>query len=72
MVIGTRSDLAERLQCLDDIIQLPLGHAKAQIAGNDLVSALAQPAVNLVERGRNLIQGNGPRTDQELEDRDAD
>ena len=45
---------------------------EAQIAGNDLVSALAQPAVNLVERGRNLIQGNGPRTDQELEDRDAD
>ena len=45
---------------------------EAQIAGNELVSALAQPAVNLVERGRNLIQGNGPRTDQELEDRDAD
>jgi len=36
------------------------------------VSALAQPAVNLVERGRNLIQGNGPRTDQELIDRDGD
>ncbi len=45
---------------------------EAQVAGNDLVSALTQPAVNLVERGRNLIQGNGPRTDQELEDRDAD
>ena len=44
---------------------------EAQVAGNDLVSALAPPAVNLVERGRNLIQGNGPRTDQELEDRDA-
>lgn len=45
---------------------------EAHVAGNDLVSALAQPAVNLVERGRNLIQGHGPRTDQELSDRDAD
>lgn len=45
---------------------------EAQVAGNDLVSALAQPAVNLVERGRNLAQGNGPRTDQELIDRDGD
>lgn len=43
---------------------------EAHVAGNDLVSAMAQPAVNLVERGRNLIQGNGPRTDQELSDRD--
>lgn len=45
---------------------------EAQMTGNDFVSALAQPAVNLVERGRNLIQGNGPRTDQELIDRDGD
>lgn len=43
---------------------------EAHIAGNDLTSALMQPAVNLVERGRNLAQGNGPRTDQELMDRD--
>lgn len=43
---------------------------EAQMSGNDLVGALTQPAVNLVERGRNLIQGNGPRTDQELMDRD--
>lgn len=45
---------------------------EAQMSGNDLVGALAQPAVNLVERGRNLIQGQGPRTDQELMDRDGD
>lgn len=43
---------------------------EAQMAGNDFVAALAQPVVNLGERGRNLIQGNGPRTDQELADRD--
>lgn len=43
---------------------------EAQMSGNDLVGALVQPAVNLVERGRNLIQGSGPRTDQELMDRD--
>lgn len=43
---------------------------EAHVAGNDLTSALVQPAVNLVERGRNLAQGNGPRTDQELMDRD--
>lgn len=43
---------------------------EAQLASNDLVGALTQPVVNLGERGRNLIQGNGPRTDQELMDRD--
>ncbi|WP_268252144.1 MULTISPECIES: hypothetical protein [Microbacterium] len=41
------------------------------MSGNDLAGALAQPAVNLVERGRNLIQGQGPRTDQEIADRDG-
>jgi len=44
---------------------------EAQMTGNDFVSAVTQPAVNLVERGRNLIQGNGPRTNQELNDRDG-
>lgn len=32
---------------------------EAQMSGNDLAGALAQPAVNLVERGRNLIQCQG-------------
>lgn len=45
---------------------------EAHVAGTDLTSALAQPAVNIVERGRNLIEGRGPRTDQELIDRDGD
>jgi hypothetical protein len=43
---------------------------EAHVAGNDLTGALAQPAVNLVERARNLVHGNGPRTDEELSDRD--
>lgn len=45
---------------------------EARMSGNDLAGALAQPAVNLVERGRNLIQGQGPRTDQEIANRDGD
>ncbi|MFT4214129.1 MAG: hypothetical protein QM622_05060 [Microbacterium sp.] len=45
---------------------------EAHVAGSDLATSTGQPAVNLVERTRNLIQGNGPRTDQELADRDED
>lgn len=44
--------------------------AEAQMAGTDLATALTQPAVNLFERGRNLIDGKGPRTDKEVADRD--
>ena len=35
---------------------------EARMSGNDLAGALAQPAVNLVERGRNLIVSGGVGT----------
>lgn len=45
---------------------------EAHLAGGDLTTALGQPAANLIQRGRNLVTGHGPRTDQELIDRDGD
>lgn len=40
---------------------------QAQQDGQGLATALAQPAVNLVQRVHNLATGNGPRTDAERE-----
>lgn len=45
---------------------------EAHLAGGDLTTALGHPAANLIQRGRNLVTGHGPRTDQELIDRDGD
>lgn len=45
---------------------------EAHVSGNELVGAITQPAVNLVERARNLADGNGPRTDAELAERNDD
>lgn len=42
---------------------------EAHVSGVDLQTALLTPAHNLVERGRNLVAGNGPRTDEELYER---
>ena len=42
---------------------------EAHVSGVELQTALLRPAINLVERGRNLVSGDGPRTDEELYER---